>query len=123
MNSDMEDIRSNRPEPTPAPTRGGLRARASALWERLLGSYDPLEEWVKASFSLMKHNGDLFIGAALSLIGILNFSSGKYCDGNTADYLSCTRPVTYYYYSGFDILIAVIGVFLLLIWFLRHRAK
>lgn len=64
---------------------------------------------------------ELFVGTALVLVGMLSFESDKFCDGNTADYLSCTRPSTYYYYSSLDIAVIIVGVFLVLFWVLRTR--
>ncbi len=64
---------------------------------------------------------EIFLGAALTLIGALNFNSARYCDGNTADYLSCTRPATYYYFDAFDTTLIVLGVFFILIWCLKRR--
>ncbi len=66
---------------------------------------------------------ELFLGAALSLIGLFSFESDKFCDGNTANYLSCTRPSTFYYFDALDITLIVIGVFLLLIWFLKQSKR
>jgi len=72
--------------------------------------------------AVMYREAGLFLGAGLVLGGILNWSSGKYCDGNTADYLSCTNPTTYYYYGGVEVALVIAGVFLLLLWWLRRRA-
>lgn len=66
---------------------------------------------------------ELFLGATLALVGLLSFSNGKNCDGNTADYLSCTHPSTYYYYGALEITLIVIGVFFVLMWFLKRREK
>jgi hypothetical protein len=66
---------------------------------------------------------DLFLGALLLLLGLLNWSSGKYCDGNTADYLSCTNPATYYYYNALEIGLIVLGALLILVWFVKNRQK
>jgi hypothetical protein len=51
----------------------------------------------------------------------LNLQSGKYCDGNAADYLACTRPTTYYYYNGFEIFLIIAGIFLILLWFQKEE--
>ena len=64
---------------------------------------------------------ELFVGTALVLIGLFSFESDKFCDGNTADYLSCTRPSTYYYFGSLDIFCIVLGTFLILFWVLRSR--
>jgi lysozyme family protein len=55
------------------------------------------------------------------VVGLLSIEADKFCDGNTADYLSCTRPSTYYFYSPLDIAIVVVGVFLILIWVRSRR--
>lgn len=62
---------------------------------------------------------DVFAGSALAVIGILGFDAGKYCDGNTADYLSCTRPAVFYYYSAFDVMCVVVGVWCITFWCVR----
>ncbi len=64
---------------------------------------------------------ELFLGAALLAIGTFGFESDKYCDGNTADYLSCTRPSTFYYYDWLDVTLIVLGIFFVLVWVLRNR--
>ncbi len=87
-----------------------------------MGSMDALFDFIVRSLSTIARDMELFVGVALTLIGILSLEADKFCDGNTADYLSCTRPSTYYFYSPFDIAIIVIGSFLILIWFRRIRA-
>lgn len=71
---------------------------------------------------IVRQNVDLFLGATLTIVGLLSFNSDKYCDGNTVEYLSCTRPNAYYYFSGLDIALVVVGVSLMLIWFLKNRS-
>lgn len=67
---------------------------------------------------------DLFFGTALLAMGLFSFESDKFCDGNTADYLSCTRPSTFYYFDALDILLIVVGVFFIMLWVLkRHDAR
>ena len=66
-------------------------------------------------------SGRLFLGIALSLVGFLSLASDKYCDGNAANYYTCTRPATYYYYPWWAILLIVIGSFLIVLWFLRRQ--
>ena len=66
---------------------------------------------------------ELFLGMALVSIALLNFENGKNCDGNTADYLSCTNPSTYYYYNWIEILAFVIGAFLLTLWYFRSKER
>ncbi|MEN9412958.1 MAG: hypothetical protein RLZZ342_45 [Candidatus Parcubacteria bacterium] len=69
--------------------------------------------------ALMWRHVDIFVGGTLFAIGVLGFESGKYCDGNTADYLSCTRPAVYYYYSAFDIVLVVVGIWFITVWCVR----
>ena len=66
-------------------------------------------------------SGRLFLGIAFTLIGILSFASDKYCDGNAANYYSCTRPATYYYYPWWAVLLIVVGSFFVVLWFLRRK--
>jgi hypothetical protein len=89
-----------------------------------MGAVDSVFDFFVGSLRTIARDAELFIGVALTLVGLLSFHSDKFCDGNTADYLSCTRPSTYYYYSPLAITIVVLGVFLILIWFRRakHRA-
>ena len=100
---------------------GGRRNIAQTFWVSV--------EYVSYHFAracadnirIMRKEGNLFAGAGLVLLGLLNWSSGKYCDGNTADYLSCTRPNTYYYYGAFQIALIILGVFLVLVWYVKNR--
>lgn len=64
---------------------------------------------------------DLFFGTALLAIGFFGFESDKFCDGNTADYLSCTRPSTFYYFDTLDMFLIVVGLFFIILWFLKNR--
>jgi hypothetical protein len=66
-------------------------------------------------------NGKLFLGMLLAGIGLLSFSSDRYCDGNTSSYYACTRPSTYYYYPWWAIALVIIGSFLIVLWFLRRK--
>ncbi len=97
------------------------RRRSGAV----MRSIESLFEFVTSSLRIIAHEKALFMGVALTLVGLLSFESGKFCDGNTADYLSCTRPSTYYFFSPLEITIIVIGVFFILIWLLgrpKHRS-
>lgn len=90
-------------------------------WLIMLYGLDRLVDATLENARVIKREADLFIGIALSLIGVLTFQSSKYCDGNTADYLSCTRPSTYYYYGGLEITLIVVGVFFIALWFLKRK--
>lgn len=63
----------------------------------------------------------LFLGLGALLMGLLNFESDRYCDGNTSQYLSCTRPSTYYYFDTLDIALIIFGVFAITLWLLKRR--
>jgi hypothetical protein len=78
---------------------------------------------LEADWLIVRRESDIFLGATLFSIGLLNFHSGKYCDGNAADYLSCTRPVTYYYYTWIEIGLVILGVYLILLWFLQRERR
>ena len=94
---------------------------ARRLWIATFNMFDRIMDVVEADWKIIKREGDLFGGTFLLLLGLLNIESGKYCDGNTADYLSCTRPTTYYYYNGLEIALIIIGVFLILLWFQKRK--
>ena len=115
----MYNIRMAEEQPTP---KKGYVARAfRVVYFILRYSVYRTGEKIAGYASLVGREGELFAGVALFLIGLLNFDTGKYCDGNTADYLSCTRPSAYYYFGPVDIILVVAGVTLILIWFLKER--
>jgi len=93
----------------------------SKIWKNFLYLVDLLIYGTLGNFNIIKNNINLFLGTFLFVFGLLNFQSGKYCDGNTSEYLSCTRPTTYYYYDGLDIAIIIIGLFLIMIWVLKKK--
>jgi hypothetical protein len=68
---------------------------------------------------LVKKNAMLFFGNALFFLGVFGFSRGKYCDGNTANYLDCTNPAAYYYYGPFALAAILLGSFFATAWFLK----
>ncbi|MCK9352358.1 MAG: hypothetical protein WCT49_05190 [Candidatus Paceibacterota bacterium] len=63
----------------------------------------------------------LFFGIALFLSGILNFSNGKYCDGNVADYYACTNTAVYYYYGPLSIGACILGAFFVTVWKMKRE--
>jgi hypothetical protein len=71
----------------------------------------------------MRKNSELFFGIVFFLLGLLSVSHGKYCDGNPADYYSCTNPATYYYYSPVAIALCILGALCLAMWFLKNSGK
>jgi hypothetical protein len=92
-------------------------------WLTILHVLDLVVDMIEHDWAIVKREGDLFFGTLLFLVGFLNVQSGKYCDGNTSDYLSCTRPTTYYYYNGFEVALIIIGVVFILLWFMKRRGK
>ena len=87
-------------------------------------AFDKMMDGVEGNWAIIRRESDLFLGALFTILGVFGFHSGKYCDGNTADYLSCTRPTTFYYYGWVEIICIVIGVFCILLWFQkRHKAR
>jgi len=87
----------------------------------ILYFFDAAIDSASINLRIIIKNINLFFGFALLLIGVFSFNSDKYCDGNTANYLSCTRPTTYYYYEGWDVALIVAGISLILIWFLKRK--
>ena len=64
---------------------------------------------------------ELFLGSTLILLGLLSFKADKFCDGNTADYLSCTRPSAFYYFPALDKGLIILGVILVLVWVVKRK--
>lgn len=106
------------------PARPGRVARIRRnLWQVTLSMGDSFLDWLEVRLKIAIQEKDLFLGTLFFILGFLNFHSGKYCDGNTADYLSCTRPVTYYYYTWLELGLIILGVFLILVWFLQRDRR
>lgn len=80
-----------------------------------------LVEAFEVRLETLRQEIDLFLGASFFILGILNWSSAKFCDGNSSDYLSCTRPAVYYYYGSFEIVLVLLGTLLVLRWFVQHK--
>ncbi len=98
-------------------TRGSaLGARMSGTWERFLTAGDHLLTAIIDRLHTMIREKDLFLGLILLTIGLVSFESGRYCDGNTAEYLSCTRPATYYYFDWLDVICIILGVVFIALW-------
>lgn len=116
MNDRME---GDRPQGT---ITFGMRLRRAGriTWLVIEHVFDLTVDGLADYVLVMQREAALFLGLALSLIGLLNFENGKNCDGNTADYLTCTRPSTFYYYNWLEIALVVIGVFLITLWLLRR---
>ena len=82
-----------------------------------------VKDGIVQDVSYMWHNARVFLGSGLVLIGLLNISADRFCDGSTNTHIACTRPTTYYYYSEVAIISIVIGSFLILLWFLRKGSR
>ena len=104
-----------------APKESVIKKAARGTWLFLDQSIDGAMEWTSANFEIVRRETDLFVGSALLLVGLFTFRSDKFCDGNTADYLSCTRPTAYHYYGWLQILLIVLGAFFILLWALKKR--
>ncbi len=103
-----------------ARSESSFKVIARRAWINTFRFFDHLLDVVEADWEIIRREGDLFAGAFIGLVGLLNVESGKYCDGNSADYLSCTRPTTYYYYNGLEVALIIIGVFLILLWWTKR---
>lgn len=90
-------------------------------WLVALYGLDRFVDWLLARLLVMRRESDLFLGLAFTSIAILGFRAGRYCDGNTADYLSCTRPAVFYYYPAATVALFVVGIFLIALSRLSRR--
>lgn len=96
-------------------------SRFRILWIIADYIFDGVVEALSGNIAVVRKEVQLFLGSALVIIGFFGFESGKYCDGNTADYLSCTRPSTYYFYDYVDLTCLILGVTLILLWVVKRR--
>jgi hypothetical protein len=85
-----------------------VRRSARLLWQIL----DAGVFLVSREFAVLRREGRLALGVILTLVGVLNFQAEKFCDGNTALYNACARPVVYYMYPWWAILFVVLGALL-----------
>jgi hypothetical protein len=92
-------------------------------WLLLQYLFDRSLDALARDLVIMQREADLFLGAALSLVGLLGFESARYCDGNLNDYISCTRPATYYYFDTLDTVLIVLGIFCMLVWYFKHKER
>ncbi len=104
-------------------TQSNVTHQRAGWWQRVQYFFDVAMDALEYDWEVIKREADIFIGAFLFLIGLLDFHSGKYCDGNTADYLSCTRPVTYYYYTWLEMILIILGVTFILLWFMKRQRQ
>ena len=94
-----------------------------AVWLAVYRWFDRLLDWIEINWAIMRREAELFLGAGFLLLGLLNFQSDKYCDGNAADYLTCTQPSTYYYYGALEIFLILVGAVLILLWFQKRDRR
>jgi hypothetical protein len=93
------------------------------IWHTALFLLDRLVDWLGRKIRVIRHESDLFLGIALASVGLLHIHIGRFCDGNSSDYLSCTRPAVFYYYSAVEIVLVTLGIFLIVIWMLSRRKE
>lgn len=111
----------NTPETTAS--RKGIRKWAHTVWISFEFLSVQLADTIERDFAVVRREANLFLGSILLLLGLFNWSIAKFCDGNTADYLSCTRPDAYYYYGWFQIVLIITGATLVLIWLVKDRSR
>lgn len=92
------------------------RGVAARFWR----VFDAVWDFVAREWAILAGEGRLYLGIALTLAGVMNFDAGRFCDGNTLDYIACTRPVVYYEYPWWAIALAILGALLLAGWW-RNR--
>ena len=113
------------PMPEKPPVTLGHKVKRAAYIGWLLVEYgfnkiaDRSEDYV----AVLRREAELFLGVGLVIVGLMNFENGKNCDGNTTDYLSCTRPSTFYYFSWWEILLVLLGAFLIAFWLFGRSEK
>lgn len=90
-------------------------------WLVLAYFFDAFVDSLADTLHIVWKEFQLFLGTALALIGFFSFEADKFCDGNTADYLSCTRPSTFYYFDALDKVLIVLGVVLVMVWWVRRK--
>lgn len=100
-----------------------IKAFFQFVWLLLQYLFDRTLDALARDIVIIQREADLFLGAALCTIGLLGFESSRYCDGNLNDYISCTRPATYYYFDTLDIILIVLGVFFMLVWYFKHTER
>ena len=112
------------PEKAKQPQRPtGFKKVLWVSWLFVVYVFDRLIDGVAENARVIEKEFQVVLGTLLLTIGFLGFESDKYCDGNTADYLSCTRPSTYYFFDTIDITFIAVGVLLILTWYLKSRDK
>lgn len=74
-----------------------------------------------SDFAYVVHHARLFVGVALVFVGLLSFSSDRYCANTSSSHFACAEPSVYYFYSGWMIASVIVGSFLVLLWWLRQK--
>lgn len=98
-----------------------VKSVGSAVWLIILYIFDRTLDALARDVIIVQREADVFFGTFLLLVGLFGFESGRYCDGNVGDYISCTRPATFYYFDTLDIVLVVLGVFFVLFWYFKHE--
>ena len=96
---------------------------ARHAWLVCYRSLDHMMDIAEEDWHIIRREASLFFGAILVIWGVMNIQSNKFCDGNGADYLSCTQPTTYYYYGAIETAAVLIGTLFVLVWFFKHKQK
>ena len=96
---------------------------ARNAWLVCYRALDHMMNVAENNWHIIRREGDLFFGVALIVWGVMNIQSNKFCDGNGADYLSCTQPTTYYYYGALETTLVLIGTVFVILWFFKHKRK
>jgi hypothetical protein len=107
------------PETHERRSRGG--SALQSLWAGVISLFDSAIDGLGVNLGLIRREAELFFGTALLVWGFFGFRTGRYCDGNTADYLSCTRPTVFYYYDTFHVALILLGIFFILLWILKRQ--
>lgn len=100
-----------------------LKRAVRMVWLVIERLFDILMDALVEYAHIIWREMEVFFGSALLLVGVFGFQNGKNCDGNTADYISCTNPSTFYYYDWLQIAVIVIGVFFIMLWFFKLRNR
>lgn len=100
-----------------------IRRTFRILWLLTLYGIDRLIGAAEEYLGIIRQEFEFFFGAAFLSLGLLGFDTARYCDGNTVDHLSCTRPAVYYYFGWLDITFVILGVFFLMFWYLKQKKQ
>lgn len=104
------------------------RPRSRRTWwnwvfrDAVLGLSDTVRQVkknLKKELQLLVQSLRLVFGVVFLVVGLFNFSAGRFCDGNPTSYYSCTNPATFYYFSWWAILLVIVGCLL----FVNHRTS